>query len=60
MEKRNPFEDMDLPHKEVPGELKEIIMMKVKILKLLMELSEDFDKSCKAAVSSLFKTDVDL
>ncbi|WP_431129501.1 hypothetical protein [Flagellimonas flava] len=60
MEKQNPFEDIGLPQKEVPKELKEIIMQKVVILKLLKELSDDFDKSFKVAMSSLFKTDIDL
>ncbi|RDY58926.1 hypothetical protein [Flagellimonas nanhaiensis] len=60
MGKRNPFEDIGFPQKEVPKELKEIIMQKIKTMKLLMELSENFDKNCKAAMSSLYKTNIDL
>jgi hypothetical protein len=60
MEKQNPFEDIGYHEKEVPKELKGIVVRKVETLKLLMELSQQYDQTVKAAMSSLFKTEVDL
>ncbi|WP_340065006.1 hypothetical protein [Ascidiimonas aurantiaca] len=57
MEKHNPFMDIDFTHIEAPKELKSIIIQNVESMKLLIELCEYYDKTNKAAMSSLFKTD---
>ncbi|WP_420321381.1 hypothetical protein [Flagellimonas sp.] len=60
MEKQNPFKDVGYPHKEVPEELKGIIMRNVETIKLFMEMYQNNDEIYKTAVSSLFKTEVNL
>ncbi len=49
--------DIDFTHIEAPKELKSIIIQNVESMKLLIELCEYYDKTNKAAMSSLFKTD---
>jgi hypothetical protein len=56
MNKENPFKHIGQPQKGMPEEIKEGVLQNINTAKSLMEMSENFNRAYKAAMSALFKT----